>query len=57
MQTSVRRYKTIALGLLKKEEEEERRRMPNCDFFTLRGAYVNLRYIAILYTHSVENQP
>ena len=57
MQTSVRRYNTIALGLLKKEEEEERRRMPNCDFFTLRGAYVNLRYIAILYTHSVENQP
>ena len=35
MSTSVRRYDTIALGLLKKEEEEEleeRRRMPNRDF-------------------------
>ena len=43
------------LGLLKKEEElEERRRMPNCDFFTSRGAYINLRYIAMLYTHSME---
>ena len=45
MQTSVRRYETIALGLLKKEEEEElERRMPNHDFFTSRGAFVNLRY-------------
>ena len=32
MQTSVRRYDIIALGLLKKEEEE-RKRMPNRDFF------------------------
>ena len=53
MQTSVRRYYTIELGLLKKEEleegEERRRRMPNRDFFTSRGAYINLRYIAIVY--------
>ena len=39
------------LGLLKKEEkeeeeeEEEERRMPNCDFFTSRGAYVNCAII------------
>ena len=26
-------------------------------FFTSRGAYVNLRYIAMLYTHSIGNQP
>ena len=26
-------------------------------FFTLRGAYVNLRYMALLYTHSIGNQP
>ena len=26
-------------------------------FFTLRGAYVNLRYIAMLYTYSIGNQP
>ena len=48
------KYDTIALGLLKKEEEE---RMPNRDFFTSRGAYVNLRYIAMLYTYSIANQP
>ena len=52
---------TIALGLLKKEEEleeeERRRRMPNRDFFTSHGAYVNLRYIAMLYTYSIGNQP
>ena len=26
-------------------------------FFTSRGAYVNLRYIAMLYTYSIGNQP
>ena len=43
----------------KKEEEEEleERRMPNRYVFTSRGAYVNLSYIAILYTHSIGNQP
>ena len=35
----------------------EERRMPNhLGFFTSRGAYVNLRYIAMLYTHSIGNQ-
>ena len=56
---SVKRYDTIALGLLNKEEELEelRKRMPNRDFFNSRGAYVNLRYIAMLYTISIGNQP
>ena len=35
----------------------EERRMPNGDFFTSRGEYVNLRYIAMLYIHSIGNQP
>ena len=35
----------------------EERRMPNRYFFTSRGMYVNLRYIAMLYTHSIGNQP
>ena len=52
METSVRRYDSTALGLLKKEEEEEEE-----GFFTSRGAYVKLRYMAILYTHSIGNQP
>ena len=34
--------------------EERRRRMPN---HTSHGAYVRMRYIAILYTHSIGNQP
>ena len=38
------------------EERRIRRRKKN-DFFTSRGAYVKLRYIAILYTHSIGNQP
>ena len=61
MKTSVIRYKTIALGLLKKDEleelEERRRKMPNRYFFTSRGAYVNCAIIAMLYTHSIGNQP
>ena len=39
------------------EERRIRRRKPNRDFFTSRGAYVNLRYIAMLYTHLIGNQP
>ena len=42
--------------------EERRRRKKNNNnaksrFFTLCGAYVNLHYIAMLYTHSIGNQP
>ena len=43
------------LILLKKEEEE--RRMPNRNFFTSHGAYVNCAIVAMLYTHSIGNQP
>ena len=39
----------------RREEEERRRRIPNRDFFTLRGAYLNLRYIAMLHIYSVGN--
>ena len=35
----------------------ERRIMPNRDFFTLRGAYVKMCFIAMLYTLSIVNQP
>ena len=35
----------------------EERRKKNRDFFTSRGAYVTLHYIAMLYTHSIGNQP
>ena len=37
--------------------EERRRRMPNWYIFISRDAYVKLCYIAMLYTHSIGNQP
>ena len=41
------------------ERRRRRRRKKNVKslFFTSRGAYVNLHYIAMLYTHSIGNQP
>ena len=41
------------------EERRIRRKKKNAksQLFTSRGAYVNLRYIAMLYTHSIGNQP
>ena len=41
------------------EERRIRRKKKNAKslFFTSHGAYVNLRYIALLYTHSIGNQP
>ena len=41
------------------KERRRRRRRKNAKslFFTSRGAYVKLRYIATLYTHSIGNQP
>ena len=41
------------------EERRIRRKKKNAKsrFFTLRSAYVNLCYIAMLYTHSIGNQP
>ena len=55
---SVRRYDNIALGLLKKEEElEEEEECQSAIFFTSGGAYVNCAIIAMLYTHSIGNQP
>ena len=37
--------------------EERRKKNAKSRFFTSRGAYVKLRYIALLYTHSIGNQP
>ena len=41
------------------EERRRRRRKKNAKsrFFTLCGVYVKLRYIAMLYTHLIRNQP
>ena len=37
-------------------EERRRRKNAKSRFFTSRGAYINLRYITIIYTHSIANQ-
>ena len=47
------KYDTIVLGLLKKEEKEE----SQIASFYFVGAYVTFRYIAMLYIHSIGNQP
>ena len=39
------------------KEEEERRRRINRNFLTSSGSYVNCAVIAMLYTHSIVNQP
>ena len=39
------------------EERRRRRKNAKSRFFTSRGTYVQLRYIAILYTHSIADQP
>ena len=39
------------------EERRKRRKMPNRDFFTSSGACVNCAIMAMLYTHSIGNQP
>ena len=39
------------------ERRRKKKRNAKSRFFTSRGAYVNLRYIAMLYTHTIGNQP
>ena len=40
-----------------KERRKKKKKNAKSRFFTSRCAYVNLRFIAILYTHSIDNQP
>ena len=50
----IRRYRARSA-----EERRRRKRKKNAKsrFFTSPGAYVKLCYIAMLYTHSIGNQP
>ena len=45
------------IGHYRTRSTEERRKNAKSLFFTSRGAYGKLRYIAMLYTHSIGNQP
>ena len=40
-----------------RRRRRKRRKNAKSQYFTSRGAYVKLRYIAMLYTHSIRNQP
>ena len=53
----IRHYRTRSTEERRRRIRRRRRRMPNRNFFTLRRAYVNYAIIAMLYTHSIENQP
>ena len=63
-----RKWKDIYVNELQKirhyrarsTEEEDEKKKEECQiaiFFTSRGAYVNCAIIAMLYTHSIGNQP
>ena len=41
----------------KKKKKKKKKKNGKSQFFTSRGACVKLRYIAMLYTHSIGNQP
>ena len=55
----VNEHQTIRHFRARSTEERRSRRKKNAKsrFFISRGAYVNLHYIAMLYTHSIGNQP
>ena len=56
----IRHYHARSAEERRRKEEEEERRMPNLYIFLLRAVriymYIQLRYIAMLYTHSIGNQ-
>ena len=56
MQMSVRRYDTIALGLLKNKEKKKKKKKAKSRFLTSHGAYVKCTIMAMLYTHLIGNQ-
>ena len=55
----VNKRQTIRHYRARSAEERRRRRKKNAKsrFITLRGAFIKLRYIVMLYTHSIGNQP
>ena len=48
---------TIGMPHITSRQQHRSNKKANSDFFTSRGAYIKLRYIAILYTHSIGNLP
>ena len=58
----IRQYRTRSAEERRRKRRRRRRRKKKkknakSPFFTSCGAYVNLRFTAMLYTHSIGNQP
>ena len=53
----IRHYCTRSAEKRRSSRRRRRKKNDKLRFFTSRGGYVKLRYIAMLYTHSIENQP
>ena len=58
---SIRHYRARSTEERRRRRRIRRKKKKNAKsrffFFTSCGAYVNMRYIAMLYTHSIGNQP
>ena len=53
----IRHYRARSTEERRRIIRREKKKNAKSRFFTSCGAYVNLSYIAILYTHSIGNQP
>ena len=47
----------ILVGPLEKNKNKNKNKKPKWRFFTSRGAHLNCAIMAMLYTHSIGNQP
>ena len=53
----LRDYRAMSAEERRRNKKKKKKKNAKSRFLTSRGAYVILRYIAILYTNSIGNQP
>ena len=54
---TIRHYRARSTEERRRRRIRRKKKNAKSRFFTSRGAYLNLRYIAMLYTHFIGNQP
>ena len=54
---TIRHYRARSTQERRRRIRRKKKKNAKSRFFTSPGAYVNLRYIAMLYTYSIGNQP
>ena len=54
---TIRHYRARSIEERKRRIRRKKKKNAKSRIFSSRGVYVNLRYIAMLYTHSIGNQP